>query len=253
MPDFRGKVALVTGASSPTGQAICRQLHGDHCTLIMTYYRNETAATHLNSTYCEKSGGFVIQMDVSDPTSVARVFAKVMDRFGKLDFLVNIASFSRRHLWNIDPTKISLDDWNLALHVDLTGSFLCAQASIPLMTRAGRGRIINFGSSGSMRGDANTFAYNAAKVGLVGLTKSLARAYAPAIVANLIAPGSVDSGWTERWGLTEFEKTQVHAVREMSRRPGTLSELSELVRFLLSEKAAYINGQVLYFDGGLST
>lgn len=253
MPSFAGKVALITGASSPTGQAICSALRSESCALAMTYFQNETAAIALNTAYCGASDCMLLRMDVTKPESVQRAFSEVAKRFGKLDFLINIASFYRSHLWNVEPTSVSFDDWNMALSVDLTGSFLCAQLAIPLMKEAGHGRIINFGSSGSMRGDANTFAYNSAKGGLVGLTKSLARAYAPTITSNIIAPGSLESGWTERWALSDKEKSEIHALREMAKRHGSLSELAGLVCFLLSDGSSYINGQILYFDGGLST
>jgi NAD(P)-dependent dehydrogenase (short-subunit alcohol dehydrogenase family) len=248
MIDLRGTVGLITGASSPTGLAVCSALAKAGSTLVMSYHSNELGATSLRSIDC----GPVIALDVTDLASIRRAFQLVFETFRRLDFLVNIASFYKAALWDIDPLEISTEDWKNALDVDLTGSFLCIQHAIPLMLREEQGRIINFGSSGSMRGDANTFAYNAAKVGLVGLTKSIARAYAPKILANLIAPGSINTGWIERWGLTPAERMNVHAVREMARRQGEPSEVAGLVLFLLSKDAAYINGQTLYVDGGIS-
>jgi NAD(P)-dependent dehydrogenase (short-subunit alcohol dehydrogenase family) len=248
--NFAGRVAMVTGANSGSGIAICERLLSSGCSVFMTFHRSRSSS--LDCLQADPNAS-ICPLDVTSVASVDHSFGRLREKFGRLDYLVNIASFSRTELWDIDPMKIELSDWNAALDVDVTGSFLCAQRAIPLMLEAGGGKIINFGSSGSMRGDANTFAYNTAKVALVGLTKSIARAYAPNIIANLIAPGSIDTGWVDRWNLKAEEIANVHALRDMPRRQGTPQELAELTLFLLSEKCSYLNGQTVYFDGGLST
>jgi NAD(P)-dependent dehydrogenase (short-subunit alcohol dehydrogenase family) len=240
---------MVTGANSGSGLALSETLLNRGCSVAMTYHKSHS--NHLVR-LGKQPHTLLTQLDVTNIESIDGTFRAVWSRFGRLDYLINIASFSNPSLWDIDPLKLQLTDWKAALDVDLTGSFLCSQRAIPLMLRCDGGRIVNLGSSGSMRGDANTFAYNAAKVALVGLTKSIARAYAPKILANLVAPGSVDSGWIERWGLSANDLQNIHALREMPNRHGTTMELAELIAFLLSDQCGYLNGQILYFDGGLS-
>jgi NAD(P)-dependent dehydrogenase (short-subunit alcohol dehydrogenase family) len=248
---FVNKVCIVTGGTSGVGSAICRRLASSGCYVVLTYHTARAKAEEL----LRELGGdraSAQQLDVTEESQVRLLFRQVVDRFGGLDLLVNNASYSARELWNIEPDAMLLADWEQCIAVDLTGSFLCCKYAIPAMRRRGRGRILFFSSSGSLRGDTNTFAYNSAKVGVVGLMKSIARACAPAITANAIAPGSIDSGWMESWKLSPGERDSLQAVREMSRRVGTVEEAASLAAFLLSDESSYINGQTILLDGGLS-
>lgn len=246
-----GRVALITGATSGIGQAIARRLATSGCALALNYLRSDHVASALEGELTMVPVR-VLRADVSDAHAVDELVATTVGAFGRIDYLVNVASYSRPDLWNADPLTLPLEDWEQSIAVDLTGSYLCARSAIPHMLKQGYGKVINFSSSGSGRGDPDTFVYNAAKVGVVGLTKSLARAYAPTVKVNAIAPGSIDSGWIDRWKLTEQEVNNLQALREMSRRLGTCEEVAEAVAFLLAASGDYITGHLLPMDGGLS-
>jgi NAD(P)-dependent dehydrogenase (short-subunit alcohol dehydrogenase family) len=192
------------------------------------------------------------QVDVSAGGDVRKLIDFVAEKFGRLDVLVNNASFSSPRLWRPDPSEINDDDWLRALSVDLTGTFYCCKHAIPLMRRTGHGRIINFSSAGAARGDTDTLAYNPGKAGVEGLTRVLARALAPAIQVNTVAPGSIDTGWTTRWQIPESQVATFDAIRSASRRFGTADEVAYLVKFLVSDDAAYITGQTIAIDGGVN-
>ncbi|MEQ8524685.1 SDR family oxidoreductase [Gracilimonas sp.] len=247
MNKFKGKIALVTGGTSKIGEKICVDLKNQGCKVYFTYNQNKQKAESLIEDYNLSA----IQANFLLESNIREVFKVIYDESGKLDFLVNNASYSSEKLWNIKPTKISLDQWEKCLKIDLTAVFLCSKFSIPLMEKDG-GAIVNFSSSGSMRGDADTFIYNSAKVGVVGLTKSLARALAPNIRANVIAPGSIKTDWIEGWKLSDSEKKNLQAVKKMMKRLGKPKEVSDLVQFLLSNNSSYITGQLIYIDGGIS-
>jgi len=212
-------VALVTGGTSGIGAAICRRLAQDGCAIIVNYYRNAQDAADLVDEIGGHSRALAVQADVSVDADVQHMVDAAIESFGRIDILVNNASFSSAELWNADPLKIPLDQWQRSLDVDLTGAYLCARHVIPHMARGGRGKILNFSSSGSLQGDIDTFAYNAAKTGVVALAKGLAKAFAPAIQVYAIAPGSIDSGWIERWNLTGQEIAGLKATSTRERSP----------------------------------
>ena len=246
------RVVVVTGASSAIGRAICEGLASDPSMLLFaTYFRNEDAAMtlqeRLGSDRCQ-----IRQVDVREPTQVKELFDAVEAERAGLFGLVTVASYSDPVQWNADPLTLPLAAWNNALAIDLTGTYLCMRAAVPLLARSGGGSIVLFSSAGSLKGDPDTFCYNAAKVAVENLGKTFARLYAPAIRTNVVAPGSIDTGWVQDWRLTDEEVAQLEAVRFGMMRVGMPDEVARVVLFLMSNQASYINGQTLYLDGGAS-
>jgi 3-oxoacyl-[acyl-carrier protein] reductase len=250
--NFEKQIVLVTGGTSGIGSAICRTLANRGATIAFSYFRSSDRARKLTEELSLVTSVLSFQADLSAPEGAQALILAAHDKFGRVDCLVNNASFSLPALWRIEPQKVSLDAWNSALSVDLSGTFWCCQAVIPIMKSQGRGKIVNFSSASAQRGDLDTLAYNSAKAGIDGLTKTLARALAPTIQVNSVAPGSIDTGWIERWNLSAEEVADLQAYTTASLRIGKPEEVAELVSFLLSERSNFITGQIIGIDGGVS-
>jgi acetoacetyl-CoA reductase/3-oxoacyl-[acyl-carrier protein] reductase len=249
--EFAGRVAIVTGAARGLGADVVRALHGKGATVAFSYLSSKDAARALEA---ELGAGRVAgwRADVSKEGQ-ARAFASaVAKRFGRIDLLVNNASYSNDALWNARIEKVPTQEFERVLAVDLVGSFNMSKCAVPVMRRRRYGRIVNFSSAGSLGGDETMIAYNAAKVGIVGLTRTLARAEARnGITVNAIAPGSIDTGWIKRWGLTR--KDLKETLKEIPvGRLGQPQDAVHAVLFLLSERAGFITGQTIRVDGGVN-
>lgn len=248
---MEGKVAVVTGAASGIGREVARQLAEKGCRLWLTFHNDDEPIRHLQGVFGDK----LIQsrrLDLTDEDAVKTFFAEIGGSGSGLDYLVNNASFWSENLWDADPRDLKPSDLRNVFDVDLVGSFLAIRESVDLMTQKGGGAIVNFSSSDSLRGDPKAFAYNPAQVAVIGLTRSVARRYAPKIRCNAVAPGPVDTGWTERWGLDDNEKEDVGSRNGLLGRMGRPDEIASLACYLLSDSAGYINGQVIQADGGAS-
>ena len=242
--ELRGKVALVTGSSRGIGRAVAVRLAraGASIALNATKDVSETQAlVRAVGARCTPVIG-----DVSDARQVEDMFAKAAADLGSVDILVNNAGVNRDTLL----MRMSEDDWDRVLDVDLKGSFLCCRAALKQMVRKRWGRIINIGSIIGERGNSGQANYAAAKAGLVGLTKSVAQEVASrSITANVIAPGFIETDMTR--GMTEAVREQVR-LRIPLGTFGQVEDVAEAAAFLASEGARYITGQVLLVDGGLA-
>jgi len=247
MLDFSGKAALVTGASRGIGRATALCLAEAGADVAINFKSSVEEARRV-ALEIEALGRrcIIAQGDVSVPTDVDRVVQMTIDSFGKIDILVNNAGFHRDTLL----VRMSIEDWDEVMATNLRGAFLCTKAVLRFMLKQRGGRIVSIGSLSGLAGNAGQANYAAAKAGLIGFTKSVAREMGPrGITANLVAAGLVSTKLTSTVSQEIVDK----ALSLVSvGRLGTPEDIANAAVFLASDHASYITGQVLVVDGGLS-
>ncbi|MEW6750273.1 MAG: 3-oxoacyl-ACP reductase FabG [Candidatus Latescibacterota bacterium] len=238
-----GRVALVTGGGRGIGRAICQALARAGASV---------AAADVDLAGAEEtvSGlpapGLALRLDVATPESAQAGIDQVMERYGRLDVLVNNAGITRDGLL----MRMSEADWDLVLAVNLKGVFNCSKAAVRPMMKARWGRIISISSVVGVNGNPGQANYAASKAGVIGLTKTLARELASRnITANAVAPGFIETDMTAK--LSPEARTAMLSQVPLGR-PGTPQDVAEAVLFLASEQASYITGQVLHVNGGMT-
>ncbi|HEV8573967.1 MAG TPA: 3-oxoacyl-[acyl-carrier-protein] reductase [Dehalococcoidia bacterium] len=246
MFDLSERVALVTGGSRGIGRAISRELARAGAAVAVNYHSSLEQANSLLKEI-EKSGGraIAVQGDVRLPEDTERMVEETLAGLGRLDILVNNAGFNRDTLL----LRMSLSDWDEVMELNLRAVFLCTKASLKPMMRQRWGRIINIGSVSGLAGNAGQANYAAAKSGLIGFTRAVAREMGSRnVTANLIAPGLVITELTK-----DIRQEIVDGVKQrlLIDRMGTPEDVAACVVFLASEDASYVTGQVLSVDGGL--
>ena len=244
---FRGKVALVTGGSRGIGRAVCLELAGRGANIALCYAGNEAAAQE-TAEGCRALGAQVltIRCDVTDASAVKDMISAAVKEFGRIDILVNNAGITRDGLLMAMPEE----DFDAVIATNLKGAFLCTKAVCRQMLRQRYGRIVNLSSVVGLHGNAGQANYAASKAGVIGLTKSAAKELASrGVTVNAVAPGYIATDMTAV--LAEDVKAKLQGAIPASRL-GEAEEVAKAVAFLASDNAAYITGQVLAVDGGMS-
>ena len=244
MFSLKDKVALVTGASQGIGRDTALAL-AEAGAKVAVAARNEEKLAALVNEIAAGGEAFAVKMDVADPEQVKAGFKRVMEKFGKLDILVNNAAITRDGL----ALRMKLEDWEAVLKTNLTGAHLCTQQALAVMMRARAGRIINISSVVAQSGNAGQANYVAAKAGLIGLTKATAIEIASRnITVNAVAPGFIETPMTEV--LSEEVKAKLNERIPLGRM-GKPRDVTAAIVFLASDEAGYITGHVLNVNGGM--
>lgn len=243
---LQDRVIIVTGGTRGIGRAIVEALARQGATICFTYaQRRELAEGAVRALEAQDRRALAVQADVRDFTQAQAVVAQTLERFGRLDGLVNNAGITRdAALMLMDP-----DEWQEVIETNLTGVFNYCRAAIVTFLKQRAGRIVNITSVSGLAGMAGQVNYSASKAGVIGLTKALAKEVARyGIVVNAIAPGYIETDMTR-----SLEGPRKAALQERIPlgRFGTAEEIAGLVAVLMGDRASYMTGQVLTVDGGL--
>ncbi|MGI8923850.1 MAG: 3-oxoacyl-[acyl-carrier-protein] reductase [Fimbriimonadales bacterium] len=239
---LEGKVAFVTGASRGIGKGIALQLAKEGAKVACV---SSTAGCYATASEAGNSA-IAIKCDVADVGEVDEAVAETIARLGGVDILVNNAGITRDQL----VIRMSNDDWDAVMNVNLKGAFLCVRAASKPMVKARWGRIINLTSIVGLVGQAGQANYAASKAGLIGFTKSVAKEFGSrGITCNAIAPGFIETDMTAE--LPQNMREHVHNTAPLGRL-GTIQDIASAALFLAGEGSSYITGQVLVVDGGLT-
>ncbi len=234
---LQDKVVLVTGAAKRIGRGIALRLARDGARVAIHYWTSEAEA---RATAAECGGAPLFRANLESVAEIERMFGEIERTLGRLDGLVNNAArFTRR-----DPLEITEADWDFVHSVNLKAVFFCCQNGARLMRQSGGGRIVNISSLGGLRPWADHAHYCASKAGVIMLTRALAKALAPEITVNSVAPGVILSSGQE-------PRVEQMIAATPAGRMGTVEEVAEAVLYFLNA-SNFITGQVLAVDGGLS-
>jgi 3-oxoacyl-[acyl-carrier protein] reductase len=245
MFSLKDKVAVVTGASQGIGRETALALAQAGAKVVVAARNEEKLAALVAEITAASREAFAVKMDVADPEQVKAGFKQVIEKFGRLDILVNNAAVTRDGL----AMRMKKEDWEAVLQTNLTGAHLCIQQALPTMMKARAGRIINISSIVAQMGNAGQANYVAAKAGLIGLTKAIAIEIASrGITVNAVAPGFIETPMTDVLPdkVKEDLKTRIPLGRM-----GSAKDVAAAIVFLAGDEAGYITGHVLNVNGGL--
>jgi NAD(P)-dependent dehydrogenase (short-subunit alcohol dehydrogenase family) len=233
----KGKVVLVTGAAKRIGRSIALRLAADGARVVIHY---DTSEEEARETALACGGAPMFQANLESVAAIQRMFGEVEERMGHLDGLVNNAARFTR----FDPLDLTEADWDFIHSVNLKGLFFCCQSGAKIMKKSGGGRIVNISSLGGLRPWAENSHYCASKAGVIMLTKALAKAWAPGITVNSVAPGVIP------FGEPDPRQARMIAATPMLR-AGTGEDVADAVSYFM-RAPNFITGQIMAVDGGLA-
>lgn len=239
------KTVLITGASSGIGAATAILFAEKGYNVAMNYNSSAAAANMLCSTLSENGNVMTVRADISKINEVEAMVSSVRSKFGKIDILINNAGIAQQKLFN----DISQEEWNRMLSVNLTGAYNCTRAVVNGMINRKYGAVVNVSSIWGETGGSCEVHYSAAKAGLIGLTKSLAKEVGPSgIRVNCVTPGVIATNMNSHLSVEDLNSL---ADETPLCRLGTAEEVAKAIYFLASDDASFITGQILGVNGGL--
>jgi 3-oxoacyl-[acyl-carrier protein] reductase len=243
--DLTDRVAIVTGAGRGIGRAIALKLAGMGATVVVSDILEKEAGEVAQEIKTKGGQSLVCRADVSQAADVARLVEETLAAYGRIDILVNNAGIARDQLL----LRMSEEDWDKVIDVDLKSVFLCTKAVLRHMLKARWGRVISLSSIAGLVGNPGQANYSSAKAGIIGFTRTVAREVGShGITVNAVAPGFIETDMTKKIGEEQRQEIKKHIPLD---RFGTPQDVAEAVAFLASEEAGYITGQVLSINGGM--
>lgn len=243
--DLRGRVAIITGAGQGIGRTISKLLYEGGADIVAADIDLSLATETVKEISLSSNRSMAAKMDVSNSLEVKEVIDKVFNEWGRIDILVNNAGITRDGLL----IKMKDEDWDMVLDVNLKGTFNCTKTVLPRMLRQKGGRIVNIASIVGLMGNIGQANYAASKAAIIGFSKSVAREYASrGINVNIVAPGFIDTAMTQR--LSSEARSELLAQIPQAKF-GAPMDIAYAVRFLVSDEASYITGQVINVNGGM--
>lgn len=245
MDAMQGKVALVTGGARGIGKAICAKLAQQGCDVAVSDIDGDGAMATAKELEAHGVRAIGLEANVADADAVKTMVKETLAAFDRIDILVNNAGITRDNLL----MRMSEDDWDLVLQINLKSAFLCTKAVIRPMMKQRSGKIVNVASVIGRMGNAGQANYAASKAGMIGLTQSTAKELgARNIQVNAIAPGFIETEMTHKLGQDVID---AYLEGIPAKRPGTPEDVANVTAFLASPASDYVTGQVINIDGGL--